>query len=185
VALGIALAIMVPRIDNGKHQRAAASAAETARLAAATRKRIAAEQTPHHAADTALRPSGSASSAQQQAARGELVKRVESSVLADAKARSASGQIPLAIEGPSNCKAHLGTTLTGRFGVLDCFVIASRIVKTQRSVAGVAGFPFRAVVDFRKFAYNWCKVEGIPGEGGMPNPKLLVQLPRACQDPNS
>jgi hypothetical protein len=184
VLLGIALAIMVPRIDAGKHRRAAADAAETARFQAANRRQIAAAQTAKHGAAATLRPAAGASPAQRQAARQQLVRHVTAAVLADAKHRSATGQIPLAVSGPADCAAHPGTTLTGRFGVLDCFVIASRIKKTQRNVAGAAGFPFRAVIDFRHYAYVWCKEEGIPGELVIPNPKLVVALPRACQDPN-
>jgi hypothetical protein len=184
VLLGVALAIMIPRIDAGKERRAAADAAKTARFQAANRRRITAEQTPHHGADAALRPPARASAAQQQAARQQLVRRVAADVLADARARAAKGQISVAVDGPSSCSAHPGTTLTRRFGVLDCFVIASRIKKTARNSAGAAGFPFRAVVDFRRFSYAWCKVEGIPGELVIPDPKLVVALPRACQVPD-
>jgi hypothetical protein len=185
VLLGIALAIMVPRIDSGKERRAAADRAENARFVAQHRREIATEQVAHHGADPSLRPRAGASPAQRQAARDQLVRRASAAVLADAKARSASGQIPLPVSGPADCAAHPGTTLAGRFGVLDCFVIASRIKRTARNVGGAAGFPFRAVVDFRHFSYAWCKEEGIPGELVIPNPKLVVALPRACQDPNA
>jgi hypothetical protein len=109
---------------------------------------------------------------------------VAAAVLADARARAAKGTIPYAVQGPSNCAAHAGTTLRGRFGVLDCFVVASEIHRTSRNSAGAAGYPFRAVVDFRRFTYTWCKVEGIPGEMMVPDPRLVVALPRACQVPD-
>jgi hypothetical protein len=41
------------------------------------------------------------------------------------------------------------------------------------------------VVDYRHYTYAWCKVEGIPGEGMIPDPRKLVALPRACQAPDT
>ena len=183
VLLGLALAIMVPRIDSGKEQRARADAAQAARFRLENRRRIIHEQTPRHGADAALKPPAGASPARRQAARARLVDHVRDAVWADARARSAKGELkPLA--GPTNCGAHKGTTLTGRFGVLDCFVVAQHIKKTSRTAAGAIGYPFRAVVDFRHFTYAFCKVEGIPGELVIPDPRFVVALPRACQDPN-
>jgi hypothetical protein len=183
VVLGVALAILVPRIDTGKHRRAAAYNAELARSRAESRRRIVAEQTPRHGAAVALRPPAGASPAQRRAARGQLVRRIAADVFADARARAARGQLHPVI-GPGTCAAHVGTTLTGRIGVLDCFVVTSRIKKTALNDAGVIGYPFRAVVDFRRFTFAWCKVEGIPGEMSIPDPRLVVALPRACQAPN-
>jgi hypothetical protein len=184
VLLGVALAILVPRIDQGKERRSAAENAAIARSRAENRRRIIAEQRPHHGADVALKPPTGASATEQQAARAALVRRVAADVLADAKARVVNHTVPFPVSGPSTCSAHQGTTLTGRFGLLDCFVVAAKIKKTARTTAGEAGYPFRAVVDFRRFTYSWCKVEGIPGELMIPDPRLVVALPRACQDPN-
>jgi hypothetical protein len=185
VLIGVALAIMIPRIDAGKQRRAAADAAQVARTRLANRRRVIAEQTPHHGAARALLPPAGASASQRQAARAQLVERVASDVLADAKARAAKGTIPFAVNGPATCAAHQGTALTGRrFGVLDCFVVTSKIKQTARNSAGAAGYPFRAVVDFRRFTYAWCKVEAIPGELMVPDPRLVVALPRACQPPD-
>jgi hypothetical protein len=184
VLVGVALAIIVPRIDNGKQQRARADAAQEARFRLENRRRILHEQTPRHGADAALKPAAGASPAQRQTARAQLVDHVRDAVWADARARSAKGELkPLA--GPTTCAAHKGTTLSGRFGVLDCFVVAQRIKKTSRTAAGAIGYPFRAVVDFKRYSYAFCKVEGIPGEMVIPDPRLVVALPRACQDPNT
>jgi hypothetical protein len=185
VVLGVALAILVPRIDQGKARRTAAENAATARSREAEHRRIVAEQRPHHGAGLGLRPPAGASPAQQQAARQQLVRQISAAVLADARARFAHHTIPFPVSGPATCGAHQGTTLSGRFGVLDCFVVASKIKKTARTTAGEAGYPFRAIVDFRKFTYAWCKVEGIPGEMSIPDPRLVVALPRACQAPNN
>jgi hypothetical protein len=132
----------------------------------------------------ALRPHTGASPAAEQAARAQLVRHIAGAVLADAKARFAHHTAPFPVSGPATCGAHQGTTLTGRFGVLDCFVVAAKIKATSNTAPGEAGYPFRAIVDFRHFTYTWCKVEGIPGEMSIPDPRLVVALPRACQDPN-
>jgi hypothetical protein len=183
VLLGVALAVVIPRIDSGKASRARADAAEQARFRAQNRRRIIHEQTPRHGADAALRPPAGASPGQRRAARAQLVDHVREAVWADARARSATGELrPLA--GPVTCAAHRGTTLSGRFGVLDCFVVAQRIKKTANTARGSIGYPFRAIVDFKRFSYAFCKVEGIPGELVLPDPRLVVALPRACQDPN-
>jgi hypothetical protein len=183
VVLGIALAIMVPRIDSGKQSRAQAAAAERTQNILQNRRRIVHEQTARHGADPALRPAAGASPAQRQAARTQLVDHVRDAVWADARARSAKGELrPL--DGPTRCAAHQGTNLSGRFGVLDCFVVAQHIKQTSNTAKGSIGYPFRAVVDFRHYTYAFCKVEGIPGEMVIPDPRLVVALPRACQDPN-
>jgi hypothetical protein len=183
VVLGIVLAIMVPRIDSGKDRRSAAAAAAENRFREQDRARIKTEQTPRFGADAALRPAAGASPAQQHAARAQLVTHVRDAVWADAQARSARGQLE-PLDGPTTCQTHRGTTLTGRFGVLDCFVVAQRIKKTSNTASGAIGYPFRAVLDFRRFSYAFCKVEGIPGELVIPDPRLVVALPRACQVPN-
>jgi hypothetical protein len=183
VLLGVALAILVPRIDNGKESRARADAAQQARFRLEDRRRIIHEQTPRHGADPALKPPPGASAAEKRAARAQLVDHVREAVWADARSRAARGELrPL--DGPTRCAAHQGTTLTGRFGLLDCFVVAQHINRTARTAAGSIGYPFRAVVDFKRFSYAFCKVEGIPGELVIPDPRLVVALPRACQDPN-
>jgi hypothetical protein len=184
VVLGVALAILVPRIDQGKERQTAAANAASARIREAEHRRIVVEQTPRRGADAALRPPAGASPVVRQGARAQLVRHIAGDVLADARARFADHAVPFPVNGPATCGAHQGTTLTGRFGVLDCFVVAAKIKKTSRTTAGAAGYPFRAVVDFRRFTYAWCKVEGIPGEMSIPDPRLVVALPRACQAPN-
>jgi hypothetical protein len=184
VVAGAALAVLVPRIDQGKARRSAADAAAAARARAENHRRIVAEQAPRHGAAVALRPSAGAPPVVRLGARMLLVGHIEGAVLADAKARSASHAIPFPVSGPARCSLHPGTTLTGRFGVFDCFVVATRIKRTARNAAGAMGLSFRAVADFRRFTYTWCKVEGIPGEMSVPDPRLTVALPRACQPPD-
>jgi len=184
VVIAVALIIMVPRIDSGKQSRAAADRAFTQHAQAVNHARIVHEQRPQHAADPALKPPAGASAAQQAAARAKLVAKVEDSVKADAHARALTGEMrPLG--GPTTCTVTPGTATGGSIGVYDCFAVTTRVKKSGRDVAGVIGYPFRAIVNFKTFSYAWCKVEQIPGERLIPDPRLVVQLPAACQAPKA
>lgn len=181
VVLGIALAILIPRIDNGKRTRAATAAAELARAKAANHARIVHEQRAEHGADRALAPTPGAGAAAQQAARAQLLRRVEASILADSRARAAAGEMR-PVRGPTTCTVTPGTKAAA-IGVYDCFTITRRIAAGAGNVAGAIGYPFRAVVDFRTFTYAWCKTEQFPGEMMIPDPSTVVALPVACQAP--
>jgi len=181
VAVGAALAVLVPRIDSGKQSRAAKDAAAAAHAQAANRARIVAEQRPRHGADQALKPASGATASQQAAARTALVHRVETAILDDSRARARAGQIRQ-VEGPTSCEVTPGTKV-GIIGVYDCFTVTRTIRSTSGNVGGTIGYPYRAVVDFGKFSYTWCKTEQLPGERLIPDPRTVVQLPAACRAP--
>ena len=181
VVLGVALAIMVPRIDHGKQSRAAADARFEAHARAANLARIVHEQRPRHGAAVALQPKPGASPSEVEAARAALLSRVQASILADSRARAKAGEMR-AVEGPTTCKVTPGTTV-GALGVYDCFAVTGHIKATKGNVAGVIGYPFRAIVDYRSFTYAWCKTEQFPGEMMIPKASTVVQLPRACRIP--
>jgi hypothetical protein len=181
VAVGAALAVMVPRIDSGKQSRAAKAAAEEARAQAANRARIVAVQRAHHGSDTSLKPASGASASEQAAARTALVHRVEKAVFDDSLVRARAGEIRR-VDGPTTCSVTPGTKV-GIIGVYDCFTITRQIKSTSGNVAGTIGYPYRAVVDFGKYTYAWCKTEQFPGERLIPDPRTVVQLPAACRAP--
>ncbi len=181
VVVGAALAILVPRIDNGKESRAAKDAAAAAHARAANRARIVAEQRPRHGADAALKPAAGATAAEKAAARTALVHRVESAIFADSRARARAGEIRQ-VDGPTTCAVTAGVKV-GIVGVYDCFTITRTIKATTGNIAGTIGYPYRAVVDFGKFSYTWCKTEQFPGERLIPDPRTVVQLPPACRVP--
>lgn len=182
VVVGAALAVLVPRIDSGKESRAAKAAAEQARAQAANRARIIAVQRPHHGSGEALKPPAGASASEQAAARTALVHRVEKAVFDDSLARARAGETRR-VDGPTTCSVTPGTKL-GAIGVYDCFTITRQIKSTSGNVAGTIGYPYRAVVDFDKFSYTWCKTEQVPGERLIPDPRTVVQLPAACRAPD-
>jgi hypothetical protein len=69
--------------------------------------------------------------------------------------------------------------------VFDCFTVSGTIKATSRTAPGTIGYPFRAIVDFRAYTYAWCKTEQFPGEHLIPDPRTVVQLPPACQIPQT
>jgi hypothetical protein len=183
VVLAAALAVLVPRIDSGKHSRAEQAAIEQAHARAANRARVKHVQRPQYGAAAALKPPAGASAAEVASARRELMGRVESSIMADASARARAGEIRR-VEGPTTCATTPGTRAGGRVGVFDCFTVTQRIVKSDRTSPGAIGYPFRAVVDFGRFTYAWCRTEQFPGEKLIPDPRTVVQLPAACRAPS-
>jgi hypothetical protein len=182
VVLAAALAVLIPRIDEGKASRAAKDRAAKAQAIAANRARIVHEQRPRHAADKALKPAAGATAAEVEAARARLLGKVEASILADSHARARAGEMR-PVDGPTNCSPTPGTATGGAVGVFDCFTVTRRIKATAGTVAGTVGYPFRAIVDFRDFSYTWCKTEQFPGEKLIPDPRLVVQLPASCRAP--
>src|SRR3954465_970915 len=91
--VGIALVILVPRIDTSKEEYAARKAAEKRAAVAQNRARINRVQTPHAGDASALLPPSGASAAVLAAAKDRLMERVKTDILADARARAAAGEM--------------------------------------------------------------------------------------------
>jgi hypothetical protein len=182
VIVGIALAIMVPRIDDHKTQTAKANAAYKAAAVKHNRARINAAQKPKHGDARSLLPPAGALAADRAAAKLKLIDAVEADIFADAKARAAAKEMRPVI-GPTTCDHTSGTPTDGDVGVFDCFVVTTRIEAGEANPAGVIGYPFRAVVNYKDFTYDWCKTEQIPGEMLILLPKDVTLLPPACQGP--
>jgi hypothetical protein len=184
VVLGAVLAVMVPRINEGKESRAAIERAKDARDAARNRARINHVQRPQRGEAAALLPAADAGPAAQVAARAELLEHIEAEIMADARARSAAGEIR-DVDGPTTCERTQGRPTDGPVGVFDCFTVAKTFKATKSTRSGSAGYPFRVVVDFRTYAYTWCRVEQIPGELLIQDPTQTVHLPDECQGPRA
>jgi hypothetical protein len=57
--------------------------------------------------------------------------------------------------------------------------INAHIAKSSE-VGGVIGYPFWAVVDYRRRAFVWCKVNPKPGEMAVRTKEPVVNPPAAC-----
>jgi hypothetical protein len=176
VLLGAALAVMIPRINDGKAERAASERADRARSEAANRERVIKLQAARSGSASELLPPAGASAAEVGAARAALLDDVELAITADAKARARSGEISSA-KGPTTCEPAAGA----REGVFDCYTVVRDVPKVETNAAGTIGYPFRAVLDYDDFTYAFCRVEQFPGEMLVPDPSKVVQLPAACR----
>jgi hypothetical protein len=182
VVIGIALAVMIPRINEGKSERAAQSAAEQARARKANRERVIRLQQPRTGEFASLKPGRGASDAEIATARAQMVTSIESAITADAQRRASSGEISK-VQGPTTCERAAGTPETGPIGVFDCYTVVRHVPKVKTNVAGSIGYPFRAVVNYDAATYAFCRTEQFPGEQLIPDPRTVVQLPAACRPP--
>jgi hypothetical protein len=180
VLVGIALAVMIPRINEGKAERNAKAAAEQTRLRALNRERVIKLQQPRTGKFASLKPAAGAAAGEEAAARARLVTSVEAAITADAQKRAATGEISK-IKGPTTCEPAAGGPKTGPIGVFDCYTVVREVPKVKTNVAGSIGYPFRAVLNYSTFSYAFCRTEQFPGEQLIPDPRTVVQLPAACR----
>jgi type II secretory pathway pseudopilin PulG len=169
VAVTVAVIVLAPRIAESKRERAERERREAAAAQAAERRRLIAEQRPHHGRGGA------------RASRDDLLFDLERAILVDARARTAAGKL----HGPPakrvECKSLArGAEAEGPRVAYDCIAITSDLPSIEGSPQGVLGHPFRAVVDYSTGGFTWCKVSGRPGEGSLTREGLDVTLPRAC-----
>jgi hypothetical protein len=105
---------------------------------------------------------------------------VEEAITADANARHAAGTLTSRTRSTS-CEplAELSATRAA----FDCTALIREIV--GQGDPGRLGYPFRAMVDFRSGSWTFCKINPIPGERSLPDPRTVVPLPAACRLPRS
>ena len=181
VVLGLAAAIIVPKVDTAKREGAARDARELAALRATRRAEIEREQRPH----TGALPTPSRS----VAARERLFAKAQADVLADARARAAARQLQGPIRGIScipyppggTTPQHAESDPAVGAGAWSCTAVTDYIKKTDVNAAGMLGYPFRLKVDFKRFSYVWCKENPVAGEQAMPDPRSVVNLPPVCR----
>jgi type II secretory pathway pseudopilin PulG len=180
VILGVAAALAVPAIQRSKDDAARREARGQAAFIAARRRALVADQAAQ---------SARAAPAPTRPARVALLKRVEASVAADARARVREGRLKGAIKRAS-CSATADSSPGGvtpeqdlrrTRGSYDCTAVVDDIAGSASNGAGAVGYPFRAVVDFTSGRYAWCKTNPPPGERVVPDPRLVVELPAACR----
>jgi hypothetical protein len=184
-----AAALIVPAIDGAKERTAAADAREAAQRREANRRAQIAEQRPRTLDAAALRPGAGAPGARQIAAREALLRRTEAAISDDARARADAGELEGRPQG-TQCEPYPKAAsrddwpdrdLGAERGVFDCLVLVRAIASTRTNVGGQLGYPFRAVLDFGRFRVVWCKTNPVPGERVVPDPRTVLQLPKACR----
>jgi hypothetical protein len=175
---------LTPKLVDFRHRSDARVRSSQAAIVAAERKRLQAEQRPHHGSAVALRPAAGAGSAAQLRARRALVGRVESSITADARARIARGLLEGQPPTGTNCgplvrnqTAGDEADLTKPIGRYSCVAVVRDAVQHGKRV-GLFGIPFVAAVDFKRFTYVWCKDN--PAANAAETGLAFVRLSREC-----
>ena len=162
----LAAVLVAPAIDAAKDERSASEqrAADLARSARRVRQRI--EQRPRTG-----RLDGSRGS------RLEARVGVEHAIGQDARERFS----PRARQ--ATCEVTAGADATGPRVSYDCLSSIREIVGAgdQEGARGRLGIPYRAVLDFKRRTYAFCKLNPIPGERVVPDPRDIVEIPGPCR----
>jgi ribosomal protein L32 len=169
VAGGIAWLLVSPAIDRTKRHEAQRAAAEQQAFIRSETRRL--------TLDERLHTGGAARPRQTRAA---LVTGLESSITADARARVKAGTL----SGPilnTTCEAvNVGPLVpSARRGGYECVAVQAQIAKS-REPGGVLGYPFWAIVDYRRGTFAWCKVNPRGGERAVQSLEPVVPPPRGC-----
>ncbi len=175
----IALALIIgPGIRESKSEREKAEQQERLRARNAREARIRREQRPRFASGPAA-TSGVPT-------RRKLVDAAAATVLADARRRVEEGTMSGPIEGvdcepfPRNV-AGIGAedSTDQRYGRYSCLAVTAKFERSERTVGGVLGHPYRVRIDFDTGRYAYCKVFGRPGEGQLKRHQG-VTVPAVC-----
>jgi hypothetical protein len=173
VAVALVLVVVRPAVDSGKRADAQRRAEEH-RASLAQRQAIARrDQKPVTGAAAGLAPATS------PAERDALLSRVERAITVNANARQAAGTLTSRTRSTS-CEplAELSETRSA----FDCTALIREII--GQGDPGRLGYPFRAIVDFRSASWTFCKINPIPSEQSLPDPRTVVPLPAACRLPS-
>jgi hypothetical protein len=188
LVLGGVAAYAIPRIDRSKDRAGEREQREATKQDAAERRRVIHDQ--RATLGTVRRPQGHLTAASELRARADLLRTVEGRITADARHRAAAGELQgrakrtECVPAPSSIKRRGADQVLSRMSdAYDCLVVTSDIPPTKTNKAGELGYPFRAVVNFRRFTFAWCKTNPLAGERAVPDPRRLPLLPRACQVP--
>jgi hypothetical protein len=74
------------------------------------------------------------------------------------------------------------TDLASPAGRYSCLAVTADAPRTRTQDASSIGYPYRALVDFPKGRFTYCKVSGRPGEGSLTR-ESSVRVPAACGGP--
>lgn len=142
VVIGVAAAIAVPRIDQGKKEGAAERARQAAAANAAERARLRVDQRVHSAAI----PAGA-----------DVVQRLEAAITVDAKARARAKTIGGPVLSTNCTPTSSAVAQFPHSRVYKCFVTtASGLPGEGGDVLGT-GYPFVATIYTRARRVAWCK----------------------------
>ena len=185
VLIGIGLALR-PGIEESKRESARSEEQRVAQAREAREARLREQQRPRFAS--------AAPAPDSVPGRVRLVEAAGASVLADARARAAAGELSGPVRDVT-CEPF-PRTVSGRgadqdlstgAGAYSCLAVTARFEGSQggeespyaQSESGVVGHPYRVRIDFETGRYAFCRVAGRAGEGGL-RARQAVTVPRVC-----
>jgi hypothetical protein len=160
-----AVAVFVaPAIDDAKSDRSAREQRELDSRAAARRARIRAMQAPRFGRLPASAP------------RDAAVTRLGAAIGADARARFSPNA------RAATCEAAPGVDPAASRVAYDC-LSATRDIRgagEQDGARGQLGYPYRAIVDYEASRFTFCRINPVPSEKAIPDPRKVITLPEEC-----
>jgi hypothetical protein len=175
IGVGIAIA---PDIRESKAEREQAEREERRQARAEREARIRREQRPVFAK---ARPTRSG-----VAGRRAVLADASDAVLADARRRVADRDLAgpiIGVECETFPRSVSGVgaedSTTERYGRYFCLAITAEFHRSEVSVGGQIGHPYRLRIDFADSGYAFCKVVGRPGEAQLKR-RFGPTIPRVC-----
>jgi hypothetical protein len=168
-AAGIAWLIASPSIDRTKRNNATRDAAAQAAFIRSETARLKVDQRLHRG--HAARPHEGAPA---------LVTDLQNAITADALARVRAGTINGPIHRTQCDPITMGPLRPNAVrGGYECVAVNADIPKSKER-SGVLGYPFWAVVNYRRGTFAWCKVNPKPGEMATQTHEPVVNPPAGC-----
>jgi hypothetical protein len=110
----------------------------------------------------------------------ELVADLRAAISADARARVAAHTFRSPIQETECVPVKHGPFVPNAArGGYECIAVTSRIAKGVQA-GGKIGYPFWAIVDFRRHTFAWCKINPQAGEHAGLSAEPVVKLPKGC-----
>jgi hypothetical protein len=166
---GIAWVLASPSINHAKQNAARRDAAQQAAFIRTETRRLRAEQRLHRS--RAARPGEKPR---------QLVADLQNAITADSLARVKAGTFDGPIQGTKCEPVKMGPLQPNQArGGYQCVAVNADIVKGTE-VAGQIGYPFWAVVNYRRGTFAWCKINPKPGEKATQTHEPVVNPPAGC-----
>jgi hypothetical protein len=166
----IAGIVLSPGIERGKRERAGQEARAQAAFIAAETRRLRSLQRLHR---------GRAARAGEGPA--ALVLDLERAIGADARQRVARHLFHGPIVQTSCQPVKLGPLVPGPArGGYECNAINAHVIANGSRDAGEVGYPFWAIVDYRRGSFSWCAITPPSGEGATRFKGPAVPPPSGC-----
>jgi hypothetical protein len=173
---------LIPSISESQRERAASDQQRREALHDRHLRELRAEQRPLTGRTRSTAPAGAAARV-RLAARSAARDDRTAAIAADARSRVRAG----ALAGPIrrvDCEAFPRTVggadpaeqLARRRGRYACIAVTSEFARTEESVGGALGHPYRAMIDFQSGRYAFCKIAGRTD----PTHNAQVTTPREC-----